>query len=228
MKRLITSEPFLISSGGVDCRQFLSPLLTNSSELKHTYSGSPTEALKQTPPICRDQPCFAASAVMSMAFAILPDSCLYVVMMAVLIPVIGKDGIWLSVTGNQVVGLMLLIPIVLLVAAVTGKRKDRLLLLPEEFYSGKLLLEFEISGDRMDMTEELEELRAPLEEVLLDSDRANGVMRCVEEIVSDMRRNSNYIVASYLEKRNFGNRHLTTMSFNRSSFLIKYDEGGAV
>jgi hypothetical protein len=65
MKRLITSEPFLISSGGVDCRQFLSPLLTNSSELKHTYSGSPTEALKQTPPICRDQPCFAASAVMS-------------------------------------------------------------------------------------------------------------------------------------------------------------------
>ncbi len=38
----------------------------------------------------------------------------------------------------------------------------------------------------MDMTEELEELRAPLEEVLLDSDRANGVMRCVEEIVSDI------------------------------------------
>ncbi len=137
---------------------------------------------------------------MSMAFAILPDSCLYVVMMAVLIPVIGKDGIWLSVTGNQVVGLILLIPIVLLVAAVTGKRKDRLLLLPEEFYSGKLLLEFEISGDRMDMTEELEELRAPLEEVLLDSDRANGVMRCVEEIVSDMRRNSKDIHFKLLDE----------------------------
>ena len=41
-------------------------------------------------------------------------------------------------------------------------------------------------------------------------------------------RVSTYIVASYLEKRDFGNRHLTTMSFNRSSFLIKYDEGGAV
>lgn len=39
---------------------------------------------------------------------------------------------------------------------------------------------------------------------------------------------SAYIVASYLEKRDFGNRHLTTMSFNRSSSLIKYDEGGAV
>ena len=36
---------------------------------------------------------------------------------------------------------------------------------------------------------------------------------------------SAYTVASYLEKRDFGNRHLTTMSFNRSSFLVKYDQG---
>ena len=37
--------------------------------------------------------------------------------------------------------LILLIPIVLLAATVTGKRKDRLLLLPERFYSDKLLSE---------------------------------------------------------------------------------------
>ncbi|MBP3204830.1 MAG: hypothetical protein J6M66_05350, partial [Lachnospiraceae bacterium] len=79
-------------------------------------------------------------------------------------------------------------------------RKDRLLLLPEEFYSGKLLLEFEISGDRMDMTEELEELRSQFEEVLLDSDRADGVMRCVEEIVSDLRRNSKDIHFKLLDE----------------------------
>lgn len=35
---------------------------------------------------------------------------------------------------------------------------------------------------------------------------------------------SAYTVAAYLEKRDFGNRHLTTMSFNRSSFFIKYNE----
>lgn len=35
---------------------------------------------------------------------------------------------------------------------------------------------------------------------------------------------SAYTVASYLEKRDFGNRHLTTMSFNRSSFLVKYEQ----
>ncbi len=34
---------------------------------------------------------------------------------------------------------------------------------------------------------------------------------------------SAYTVASYLEKRDYGSRHLTTMSFNRSAFLIRYD-----
>ena len=33
---------------------------------------------------------------------------------------------------------------------------------------------------------------------------------------------SAYTVASYLEQRDFDNRHLTTMSFNRSSFYIKF------
>ena len=33
--------------------------------------------------------------------------------------------------------------------AVSGAIKDRLLLLPERFYSDKLLSEFEISGDRI-------------------------------------------------------------------------------
>ncbi len=52
---------------------------------------------------------------LSMAFAIIPDSCLYVIMMMFLIPVLGKDGIWLSITGNQVIGLILLIPFVMLI-----------------------------------------------------------------------------------------------------------------
>ncbi len=67
---------------------------------------------------------------LSMAFAIIPDSCLYVVMMAFLIPILGKDGIWLSVTGNQVIGLILLIPLVFFIAGRSGKKQDRLLLLP--------------------------------------------------------------------------------------------------
>ena len=64
----------------------------------------------------------------SMAFAIVPDSCLYVVMMALLIPILGKDGIWLAITGNQVIGLIVLIPIVWIIGARSGKRTDHLLL----------------------------------------------------------------------------------------------------
>ena len=33
---------------------------------------------------------------------------------------------------------------------------------------------------------------------------------------------SSYIISSYLEKEDLSNRHLITMSFNRSSFFIKY------
>lgn len=106
--------------------------------------------------------------------------------------------------------LILLIPIVLLAATVTGKRKDRLLLLPEEFYSDKLLSEFEISGDRIDMTAELEEFYAPLETALSDSDRVNSVMHCVEKIVSDMRCDSKDIHFKLLDEG------------------VSYDERGAV
>lgn len=35
---------------------------------------------------------------------------------------------------------------------------------------------------------------------------------------------SSYLVASYLEQRDFGNRHLTAMSLNRSSFFIHCDQ----
>ncbi len=35
---------------------------------------------------------------------------------------------------------------------------------------------------------------------------------------------SAYTLAMYLEKRDFGNRHLTTMSFNRSSFFIRFKQ----
>ena len=38
---------------------------------------------------------------------------------------------------------------------------------------------------------------------------------------------SAYTVAMYLEKKGFGSRHLTTMSFNRSSFFIRYAPASA-
>ncbi len=130
---------------------------------------------------------------LSMAFAIIPDSCLYVLMMMFLIPVLGKDGIWLSITGNQVIGLFLLIPLVLFIAARTGRGFDRLLLLPEEFYSGTTLLEYEILGNETDTASELKKLREALPGVISDPGILDAVVHSAEELVSDMRRHSKYI-----------------------------------
>lgn len=139
---------------------------------------------------------------LSMAFAIIPDSCLYVLMMALLIPMIGKDGIWLAVTGNQFIGLMILIPLVLLIAAKTGRRADRLLLLPEGFYAGTMLLEFEIVGDKKDMAAEWENLREQLQSGLMDAGHTEHVMCCAKEIVSEMRKISKYIHLKLREEEN--------------------------
>ena len=130
---------------------------------------------------------------LSMAFAIIPDSCLYVIMMMFLIPVLGKDGIWLSITGNQVIGLILLIPFVMLINKKTGKGIEKLLLLNEEFFSGTTLMEFEISGDKTDAAENLNKLREPVEGIVSDSDIIDNLMLCTGELVSDMRRTSNHI-----------------------------------
>ena len=126
----------------------------------------------------------------SMAFAIIPDSCLYVLMMAVLIPVLGKDGIWLAVTGNQLVGLILLIPLVWVLGSKSHETADRLLLLPEEFYSGTILQEFEISGVESDTGTEIGRLRNAMEGILDDPVRTAAVLKNVEELVTVMRRSS--------------------------------------
>lgn len=130
---------------------------------------------------------------LSMAFAIIPDSCLYALMMAFLIPIIGKDGIWLAITGNQVIGLIILVPLVLFIAAKTGRREDRMLLLPEEFYTGADLLEFEIPGDKADVSADLKRLEEPMQSVLSDKELADALLRYAAELVSEMCKTSKHI-----------------------------------
>ena len=124
---------------------------------------------------------------LSMAFAILPDSILYPVMMAALIPVMGKDGIWFPITGNQVVGLILLIPLVYMFGPKTRKGMERLLLMPEEFYEGKYTADFEIAATGSDTMAELQRLSEPLQRAAGDPERAKEVMLCTGFIVSEMR-----------------------------------------
>jgi hypothetical protein len=130
---------------------------------------------------------------LSMAFAIVPDSCLYVLMMAFLIPILGRDGIWLSITGNQVIGLILLIPLVLLINTRSGKNTDRMLLLPEKFYSGTTLLDLDIPGYRTGNIAEIEKISSLLRSRVSEPDKAEAVLRCVEALISDMCESSGYI-----------------------------------
>lgn len=130
---------------------------------------------------------------LSMAFAIIPDSCLYVIMMMILIPILRKDGIWLAITGNQLVGLIMLLPVVFFIGKRFGKGLDRVLLLPREFYDGTLLTESELKDDVKDISAELEVLRQPLNSILLNVSRSEDIMHTVKVIVTDMHEKSKNI-----------------------------------
>ena len=97
---------------------------------------------------------------------------------------------------------MILIPLVLLIAAKTGRRADRLLLLPEGFYAGTMLLEFEVVGEKKDMAAEWENLREQLQSGLMDAGHTENVMCCAKEIVSEMRKISKYIHLKLREEEN--------------------------
>ena len=130
---------------------------------------------------------------LSMAFAIVPDSCLYILMMALMIPVFKKDGIWLAITGNQLLGLILLIPFVMFIGKKSGKKMDRLLLLPEEFFTKSLITEFDIPDTGSDAYTELEKLRTPLKGILSHTHQIDTVLGFVKDLVSAMRQSSEQI-----------------------------------
>lgn len=96
---------------------------------------------------------------LSLLFAIVPDSILYIILMAILIPLLGKDGIWFSVNGSQALGLLILLPLLLLFGPRSEKGANRLLLLPDDFSGQKLRASYEIDG-----SEERIEIALPQEE----------------------------------------------------------------
>lgn len=59
-----------------------------------------------------------------------------------------------------------------------------MLLLPEDFYTGTILLEFEIMDAGAKAMIELERLREPLKRIFSNSDKEDKVMYCVREYVS--------------------------------------------
>ncbi|MBR6230292.1 MAG: hypothetical protein IKQ97_11185 [Eubacterium sp.] len=154
---------------------------------------------------------------LSTTFAVLPDSVLFIVLMVLLIPVLGKFGVWLPITGNQVIGMVLLIPIVCFILGRLRKGADKLLLLPKEFYTGVTIDEFEILGDKEDLSVKMGKFKGILQETLSDTDKADAVITGVEEIVSYMSRTSKHI---HIKLRDEGDKkEIFVRSIGQSCYL---------
>ena len=124
---------------------------------------------------------------LSIVFAIVPDSVLYVLIMATMIPVLGKDGIWLAMNGNQLLGLLIMIPVVLIISARTKQKgTDRILLLPKEHYERSLPFSYEINNTR----ENAVGVSKEVEDYLLSENKSSRISYfmalCTEELAADM------------------------------------------
>ena len=97
------------------------------------------------------------------------------------------------------------------------KTVGRVMLLIEELY----ILIRQMNGNKAVLAECTIILRDDGVQIISKDDGVSFDM--ADEDVSTVSLSA-YTIASYLEKKDYGNRHLTTMSFNRSSFLIKFKQ----
>lgn len=83
----------------------------------------------------------------SLLTASIPDSLFYPIMLAVLIPTMGKTGMWLAISANPLVGLIVLIPLMMLLSHKNKGISDKILRLKPQVVNRPPVFEFEISGD---------------------------------------------------------------------------------
>ncbi len=83
----------------------------------------------------------------SLLMAAVPDSLFYPIMLAVLIPSMGKTGMWIAVSANPFVGLIVLIPLMMLLSRKNPAVSDKILRLKPHIVNRSPAFEFEISDD---------------------------------------------------------------------------------
>ena len=125
--------------------------------------------------------------IFSMVFSIIPDSCLYPIMMSILIPILGKDGIWLSINGNQFIGLIILLPVMyFIIGQRSSKGPERLLMFPEMLSHRVPMLEYEIYNSERTAVDISEKVRTFLIAEAWSPNSANRVALCIEELAVEM------------------------------------------
>lgn len=123
----------------------------------------------------------------SMTFSIIPDSVLFPVMLAILIPMLGKDGIWLSINGNQLIGLILLMPVIyFIVGRRYPKGPERFMLIPEKVSRRVPMLEVELPNSEETAVGISEKVRTFLAAEGWDQKASGTAALCIEELAVEM------------------------------------------
>ena len=120
----------------------------------------------------------------------------------------------LSTEPEEIIGVQSQVDAILRENNVNSKTIMQATLLIEEMY----MLIRQMNGDKAVLAECTVLLRPDGVQIISKDDGVSFDM--ADEDISTKSLGA-YTVSMYLEKRDFGNRHLTTMSFNRSSFFIK-------
>lgn len=122
---------------------------------------------------------------MGLLYSILPDSVIYPVMLAVLLPVLGYNGIWLAYSANAIPFLILLY----LVRSAKNKSgrltMDRMLCLDESIRDNVPMLDISIKADNTDVTGISRQVHEFLNEEKVSGRTAYITALCLEELAAD-------------------------------------------
>ena len=127
--------------------------------------------------------------ISSLAFAIIPDSVLYPLMLMIMIPGMGKTGVWLSLGIESLAGLIILIPVMLLLSRNNPTFSDRVLRLKPHILERSPCFKFVIESSEESAVGISEHLQNFLLENGSTPRIANLAALCTEELAVDMVSN---------------------------------------
>ena len=122
----------------------------------------------------------------SLIMASIPDSLLYPVMLAVMIPLMGKTGMWLAIAANPLLGLLLLLPVMMLLTRKNPNAYEKVLRLKNQIVDRSPEFDLEIYSSEEKVVGISEKINEFLKKSGKTARIANLASLCTEELAVDM------------------------------------------
>ncbi len=122
----------------------------------------------------------------ALLMALIPDSILYPVLLAVLIPVMGRDGIWIAISATPLMGCLLLIPLMMILGRKNKTVSDRILRLKPQLVNRSPEFDFEIHSTEETVTGVSEKVGEFLERGRIPHRISYMASLCTEELAVEM------------------------------------------